>query len=79
MNINEETKKLNELSNEYEEAKASHFAYLERDINRRDGSGSQDARHDRLMQESNDKFSSARVAFEAQVKRVAGLLSDKNT
>lgn len=79
MNINEETKKLNELSNEYEKAKASHFADLERDLNRRDGSGRQDELHDRFMQESNDQYKSARVAFETQVKHVAELLSDKNT
>lgn len=79
MNINEETKKLNELSNEYEKAKASYFADLERDLNRRDGSARQDALHDRFMQESNDQYNSARVAFETQVKHVAELLSDKNT
>lgn len=79
MNINEETKKLNELSNNYESAKASHFADLERDLNRRDGSARQDAIHERLMQESHDKFNSVRIAFETQVKLVAKLLADKKT
>jgi hypothetical protein len=79
MNINEETKKLNELSNNYEKAKASHFADLERDMNRRDGSSRQDAIHDRLMKESKDEYNSARIAFETQVKLVAKLLADKNT
>jgi hypothetical protein len=79
MNLNEETKKLNELSNKYEAAKSSYFSDLERDLNRRDGSMRQDALHERIMQESANDFHSAKKAFEDQVKLVAKLLSEKNT
>ncbi|CAD2224839.1 hypothetical protein P3J6_120667 [Pseudoalteromonas sp. 3J6] len=79
MDINEETKKLNELSNKYESAKSSYFSDSERDMNRRDGSARQDALHDRHMQESRDEYYSAKTAFETQVKLVAKLLSEKNT
>jgi hypothetical protein len=79
MDINLETKKLNELSNKYEEAKSSYFSDLERDVNRIDGSTRQDALHERFMQESRDKYDDAKEAFEAQVKLVAKLLQDKNT
>ncbi|MGP5177862.1 hypothetical protein [Psychrobacter aquimaris] len=79
MNMNEETKKLNELSNKYEKAKAIYLAEARRDMERKDGSSRQDALHDRFMQESKDEYNSAKVAFENQVKHVAKLLSDKNT
>ena len=79
MNINEETKKLNELSNKYEAAKSSYFSDLERDLERTDGSARQDALHERFMQESSDKYHNTRIAFEAQVQLVAKLLSERNT
>ena len=74
MDRHQETKKLNELSNEYESAKSSYFSDLERDFNRKDGSARQDELHERFMQESRDKYYNAKSAFEAQVKVVAELL-----
>ncbi|MFM2595527.1 hypothetical protein AAFX19_22230 [Vibrio harveyi] len=74
MDINVETKKLNDLSNQFESVKSSYFSDLERDVNRRDGSPRQDALHERLMEESRDRYLAAKSAFEAQVKLVASLL-----
>lgn len=79
MDINLETKKLNELSNKYEEARSSYFSDLKTDANRRDGSARQDALHERFMQESYDKYYAIKNEFEAQVKLVAKLLHEKNT
>tara|TARA_R110001583_G_scaffold107040_2_gene255575 strand:+ start:483 stop:722 length:240 start_codon:yes stop_codon:yes gene_type:complete len=79
MDMNEETKKLNDLSNKYEAAKSSYFSDLERDVNRQDGSARQDALHDQYMEESRARYRTAESAFEAQVKLVASLLEKKNT
>ncbi|EJL6692148.1 hypothetical protein NMS72_003691, partial [Vibrio cholerae] len=74
MNIDIETKKLNELSNEYESAKLSYLVDIEHDRHRTDGSARQDALHECLMKKSRDNYETAKAAFEAQVKVVAKLL-----
>ncbi|EGR1345765.1 TPA: hypothetical protein NJ546_004451 [Vibrio parahaemolyticus] len=73
MDINVETKKLNDLRKQFESAKSSYFSDLERDVNRRDGSSRQDALHERFMEESRDRYLAAKSAFEAQEKLVASL------
>ncbi|WMO23880.1 hypothetical protein NI374_06370 [Vibrio parahaemolyticus] len=79
MDINVETKKLNELSSKFEPAKSSYFSDVDRDLHRRDGSARQDALHERFMEESRDNYLTAKAAFEAQVHVVAKLLNNKNT
>lgn len=79
MDIDVETKKLNELSNQFESAKSSYFVDLDRDLHRRDGSARQDALHDRFMDESRDNYLTAKAAFEAQEQVVSKLLNNKNT
>lgn len=79
MDINLETKKLNELSNAYEKVKSSYFAAVERDLNREDGSARQDALHEQFLQENRDEYYALKAEFEAQVNLVSELIKKSNT
>ncbi|MGY8869791.1 MAG: hypothetical protein ACKVJE_05040 [Pseudomonadales bacterium] len=70
MDLNTETEKLNVLRAENESAQPDYNSQRERDSVREDGSGRQDALHERFLRESRDR---ANAAFVAQEKVVSEL------